>query len=250
MNVAIIDDSQEDRNRLLGAVAQYAKENALMIYTEAYQSGEEFLKKANLAVLDAVFLDIYMAQLSGIDTARTIRSLAPSCQIIFVTASAEFAVESYSVRAFYYILKPYRHAEIAAVLGLLEEHLQKSSRYITVKEGREQCKILLSDILYVDQSNHYVQIHTESAIISTHMRFQEMEQQLLLYREFYSCYRCLLVNMNKIQKVDEFFFLLCNGEYVPINRKRVREIKTYYTDYVFGTIEETDGNCCPHKENL
>ncbi|MEG2638267.1 MAG: LytTR family transcriptional regulator DNA-binding domain-containing protein, partial [Clostridiales bacterium] len=59
----------------------------------------------------------------------------------------------------------------------------------------------------------------------------------LNYKSFVTCYRCILVNMNKIEKVEEGFFLMKNGEYVPINRNRAREIKNRYIDYIFGEME-------------
>lgn len=238
MNIAIVDDMLADRTRLINDIKKYAGENAMLVCMTEYQNGEEFLSSAQLTTLDAVFLDIYMGELSGMEVAHQIHKLYPSCQIVFVATSSAFAVQSYEVRAFYYILKPYEYGDIVRVMSMLDQNLQKSSRYIKVKEGREWRKILLSDIIYVDYSNHYVQIHTEDVIISTYMNFPEMAEKLSGYNEFLNCYRCIIVNLNKIQKIDEMFFLLCNGEYIPINRKRAKEIKACYVDYIFGTLEE------------
>lgn len=242
MNIAVIDDLEIDRAQLLNDIRLYAKENALLVRLTEYESGEAFLTQDAVLGLDAVFLDIYMGTLTGMDVAREIHSLNPACQIVFVTTSPAFAVESYEVQAIYYILKPCEYKNIANVMKLLEQKLQKSSRFIKVKEGREWCKIMLTDILYIDYSNHYIQIHTENAIISTYMKFSVMEDMLCGYHEFLNCYRCIIINMEKIKKVDNLFFLLCNGEYVPINRKRVKEIKDRYISFVFGDMDVGD-NC-------
>ncbi|MEG1061073.1 MAG: LytTR family DNA-binding domain-containing protein [Oscillospiraceae bacterium] len=240
MNIAVVDDSAEDRAQLINNIKKFAKDNAVLIHFTEYTSGEEFLANAFFHALDAVFLDIFMDSMDGMNVAQEVRRLHQGCRIIFITKSPDFAIKSYDVRAFYYILKPFTYDDVAKVLNMLDIGMQQSSRFIDVKEGREWCKILLTDILYVDYHNHYVLIHTASSIVSTYMKFSEIEEKLSIYSEFLTCYRSLMVNMNKISKVDDMFFLLCNGEYIPINRKQVREIKAQYADYAFGEIEKAD----------
>lgn len=70
------------------------------------------------------------------------------------------------------------------------------------------------------------------------MKFSEIEEMLLIYSEFMNCYRCIVINMDMVVKVEDLFFLMTNGEYVPINRKRVKEVKDGYVNYVFGIMEE------------
>lgn len=238
MNIAIIDDCMADRLHLIKCLKLEAKKAMISIRFEEYGSGEKFLNQSLLPTLDAVFLDIYMNEIDGIEVAKQLRLVNSSCQIIFVSASSKFAVQSYEVRAFYYILKPFTALEIAHVLTLLDHNLKKSSHYIKVKTGKAWIKVFLSDLIYVDYSNHYIFLHTENQVINTHLNFQDIEKVLLVYLEFICCYRCIIVNMNAISKVDGFFFLLTNGEYIPINRKRANEIKTHYYDYLLGRIEK------------
>lgn len=55
---------------------------------------------------DVLFLDVLMPGINGINAAREIRRYDTAVQIIFVTSSSEFAVQSYVVGAYYYQLKP------------------------------------------------------------------------------------------------------------------------------------------------
>lgn len=242
LNIAVVDDLSVDRTQLSQNIGEYGKRNKILIETFEYKSGEEFLAQAPLSKLDAVFLDIYMGGQSGMDVARKLKVLNSACKIIFVTTSPAFAVESYDVGAFYYLLKPCTLEQIGKVIERLDKILKKSSRYIIVKEGREWRKIFLGDILYVDYRNHYVQIHTHNGVISTYMKFPEIQGRLGIYEEFLNCYRCIVVNMNKVSKVEDYFFLMVNGEYVPINRKSAKTIKAQYVDYVLRELEKTDVN--------
>ena len=56
---------------------------------------------------DVIFLDIYMDGMTGMDAARAIREIDRVVRIIFITTSTEFAVDSYEVSAFGYLLKPH-----------------------------------------------------------------------------------------------------------------------------------------------
>lgn len=240
LNIAVVDDIMEDRAQLINNIERYMKENSVLVQYTEFESGEAFLERMHLNVLDAVFLDIYMPGLNGMEIAHKIHEIKPSCMIVFVTTTAAFAVESYEVNALYYLLKPFNYQSICDVMQQIDKKTKKSSKYITVKEGREWIKIFLCDIIYADISNHYVQIHTTTSIVSTYIKFHEIEEKLVQHNEFMKCYRCIVVNMNKIEKIKDLFFLMCNGEYIPINRKQVKEIKLQYTEFIFGTLEEEE----------
>lgn len=240
MNIAIVDDSPADNARLFGEIERYATQSFVDVNIKEYTSGEQFLEQMELNPVDVVFLDIYMGKVNGMEVAQEIRKRNIDCHIIFVTTSVGYAIKSYEVGALHYILKPYESKEIDDVMLKIEKNANKAARYMKIKEGREWRKIMLDSILYVDYSNHYIQIHLIDEVISTYMKFPEIEAKLLVYKEFLSCYRCIVVNMNKIKKADELFFMLNNGEFVPINRKRVKEIKQTYVDYIFGLVEEQE----------
>ena len=171
----------------------YGAEHAVLIHTFAYEGGEEFLEKANLAELDVVFLDVYMNALSGMDVAKRLRAAGCNCRIVFVTSTESFAVESYDVRAFGYLVKPVCDEKLAAVVALIEADTRGASRFMVVKVGREIKKVVLSEIVYIDYHNHYVQIHTQREIVSTYKKFAEFEKELLKYGTFMTCYRCTLI---------------------------------------------------------
>ncbi|MEG1719568.1 MAG: LytTR family DNA-binding domain-containing protein [Clostridia bacterium] len=238
MNIAIVDDSTNDRKSILNFFQQYVQEYSRYIRLFVYENGEKFLSTADLSDIDVLFLDIYMEKLTGIDVAHKVRDKNCTFPIVFITSSNDYAVKSYEVRAFDYIVKPITYDKIVTAMDLLQKESAISSRIITVKEGREMRKVALSDILYVDYDNHYIQIHTKNSIISTYIKFLDFEQMLKPFSNFITCYRCLIVNMDFIEKIEENFFLLNNGEYIPINRNNSKEIKKIYTNYIFGKLED------------
>ena len=105
IRIAICDDDTQDLQRALNALQQ--KVQAEEIEVDLFDNGDKLLYKMRQnAAYDVIFLDVLMPCLNGIDTAREIRKLNSECAIVFLTNSPEFALDSYSVEAFSYLLKP------------------------------------------------------------------------------------------------------------------------------------------------
>ena len=73
----------------------------------AFPSGEAFLASYRPGLFDLIILDIFMKEITGMDTARKIRESDQTVRIVFSTSSNDFASESYEVNACYYLKKPY-----------------------------------------------------------------------------------------------------------------------------------------------
>ena len=96
MRIAIIEDHSDDAAILLHFLAQWSEKQQIPLapQPECFSSGEEFLTTFSGGSYDLLFLDIYLKDLNGMETARRIREMDPDCKIIFTTSSTEFAVES------------------------------------------------------------------------------------------------------------------------------------------------------------
>ena len=232
MQIAIVDDLKSERDLLSSYISRYCQENNISLNLTKFTCGEEILA-AKATPFDIIFLDIYMPGLSGMETASEIRKLDKNCLLIFSTTSSDFAVKSFRVRAFDYLVKPYAYDQLAEIMSLAEKALHKSSRYIEVKESREMVKILIRDILYADYNNHYIQVHTKDNIIKTYLPFQSFAPSLLDYPQFLNCYRNCIINMDSVASLHDNDFVLTNGERIPITREKRSEIRQLYADYAF-----------------
>lgn len=114
MKIAIVDDSIKDREYLQKEIQEiFFRRTKNHIKITTFKSGEELLeyfydnKEGNASLFDIVFLDIYMEDITGVDTARAIRKIDEDVRLIFITTSNEFASESYEVKAEDYLIKPF-----------------------------------------------------------------------------------------------------------------------------------------------
>ena len=105
-----------------------------------------------------------------------------------------------------------------------------------MKEGYLMTRILVTDIMYVDYHNHYIQIHTSTCQIRSYMSFGEFAPMLDPYPQFLWCYRNCMVNMDYIESFDSSDFILNTGERLPIAKARKQEITQAYANYIFDYV--------------
>lgn len=107
VKIGFCDDDLSVLKELQILVDQYRVENNREIEYAAFQSPLELLAELEKGMhFDILFLDVLMPGQSGMDAAREIREIDTAVKIIFLTSSAEYAVESYTVGAYFYQLKP------------------------------------------------------------------------------------------------------------------------------------------------
>ena len=117
MKIAICDDEISVLNEIKSLLAEYCKDYDREISCDVFQSPLELLTKMEQSgCYDALFLDILMNDDNGIEVARELRKTDKDVRIVFLTSSPEFAVQSYTVGAFYYELKPVRRESFLSLL--------------------------------------------------------------------------------------------------------------------------------------
>lgn len=240
MNVAVVDDSLFDRQYLQDNIERYCSEHKVHMQIKTYDNGHGFLNSFSVHTYDLVFLDIFMDETSGIHIAEKIRQIDDRCQIIFTTSSQEHAIKAFRLHALDYLLKPYTYEQLEESLFRCQTAMKRFSHYIELKEGRHYTRVLISDIIYTDYYNHYIQVHTLRNVIRSYMSFADFAPMLGKYPQFLWCYRNCMVNMDYIRSMDSKDFILSTDERIPISRARKNEIRQAYANYLFEYVTKGD----------
>ncbi len=239
MKIAIIDDMESDSMIIAKYLRRYFQEAACLepVVIERFEDGEQFIRLFAEGAYELILIDYFMKEMNGLETARYIRQSDPFVSIIFITASRDFAIDCYKVRAADYIVKPPAYDQIREAMSLINLGRLRAGQCIRILCGREQIKIFLKDIIYCDASGHYVQIHTTGDhILRTRVSFTKFIQELAPYPQFLLCYKGCLVNMDHMTGIENMDFLTSEGERIPIRQKEYgRLAKTYY-DYIFTKV--------------
>ena len=107
IRIAMCDDDISELNRARVLLDQYREERQREIAYTSFQSALDLLAEVERGTrFDILFLDVLMPGQNGMEAAKELRQMDENVKIIFLTSSPEFAVESYTVNAYFYQLKP------------------------------------------------------------------------------------------------------------------------------------------------
>ena len=117
LRIAVCDDSPIFLNKTKTYIETWSANTGHAVQIFTYDNGDALIEAHKDCHMDIIFLDIIMPLLNGMDTARELRQHDRAVQIIFLTSSPEFALESYEVRAQGYILKPVSQEKLSKELN-------------------------------------------------------------------------------------------------------------------------------------
>lgn len=170
--------------------------------------------------VDAMFLDINMPDLNGMELAN---SLPDPPMVVFTTAYAEYAAESYRLPAVDYLLKPFDFSDFQRAAGrLLKQASIRQARqgvhgeeYLLVKDGYKYVTLQIADIQYIQGMRDYVQIHASGrkpVVASTSMA--QIKEKLPDY--FLQVHRSYIVNMRKAGEI-EHLHIVVGDRRIPVS---------------------------------
>ena len=172
--------------------------------------------------VDAIFCDINMPDLNGMDF---VKSLPSPPLVVFTTAYAEYAIEGFRVNAVDYLLKPFGLQDFQRAAARLKERLESVANSpqpstaddtIFLKTEYRIIKVSIADIRYVEAMSEYLKVYLESEPkpIITLLSMRKMEERLPDY--FMRIHRSYIINLTKIQEVNKNRVIMDSDTYLPI----------------------------------
>ena len=221
LRFAIAEDVPADRELLEGCLTRYLAEHGLEGWIHSFSSGEELLEDYPSGA-DAVFLDIEMAGMNGMETARQLRRLDRDVPLLFVTNMVQFALEGYEVDAADFIVKPVEYAGFSLRMDRLMRRLDRAKeRYLLVKQGGQTLRCDMREITYIESLNKKTILHRLSGEpITCSEPLYVLERSL--EGGFFRCHSAFLVNLDHLETLSAGEVVL-RGERIPISKYRKKE---------------------------
>lgn len=234
LRIAICDDMPEFLQKTSDLICRW--QNRPEFFTvETFSDGDSLIAAHAGKPFDILFLDVVMPLLNGIETAREIRQTDRSVKIVFLTSSAEFAVESYTVKADNYLLKPVSPEALYRCLDELQSDIRENSRYIIAKSATSVHRIPFPDIEHIEAQNKQVLFFlANGSTVSSTEPLYSLENKLLLSDGFFKCHRSYIVNFQRIATYTPKEIRMRSGCRIPISRSCQKEFELAYFEYLFG----------------
>lgn len=192
---------------------------------------------------DAIFCDINMPDLNGMDF---VKSLAAPPLIVFTTAYSEYAVEGFRVNAVDYLLKPFGLQDIQRAANRLMERIESNvpsvggsstdiqDDVLFLKTDYRIVKVSIPDIRYIEAMSEYLKVWIEGELkpIITLLSMKKIEERLPDY--FMRIHRSYIVNLTKIQEVNKNRIIMDAQTYLPIGDMYKEAFQAYLNTKFLG----------------
>lgn len=236
IKIAFCDDDMEVLHQMNELLDRYRVERNEDITYAAFQSPFELLTEIEKGIRpDILFLDVVMPGQNGMDVAKEIRQYDTNMKIIFLTSSPEFAVESYSVGAYFYQLKPIWEESFFRLMdAVLAECEKKKKNSLILRSKDGITRIDLQQLEYCEVLGRKLLFHLENgAVLESAGSLDDLAGQLMQHSNFFRPHRSFLVNMEYIQNISSRSIKMVNDAEIPIPHGKCSEIKNTYIEYAF-----------------
>lgn len=217
----IVDDDEIDRL----TVVSYAKKFPVLDIAGVFESAEDAVVFLEKEKIDILFLDIDMPGLNGIEFRKQTLDV-PVC--IFITAHPEHAVESFQIETLDFIVKPLKLDRFTQTINRIGEFMEIKLKAflfeasiggdtIYIKEGHEQTKVKLHEILYLEALKDYTLVVTDRkrhCVLSSIGNLLKENH----FQSFVRIHRSFAVQKQYVQKINSNEIILNNNAIIPIGR--------------------------------
>ena len=231
----------DDEPLALEQLANYIKKIPFLELVARCQSALDAREIMECEVIDAIFCDINMPDLNGMDF---VKSLAVPPMVVFTTAYSEYAVEGFKVDAVDYLLKPFGLADFQRAANKVKARydLMNTAVVSTVDEDNaiflkteyKVVRLSISDIRYVEGMSEYLKIHVEGQPkpLIVLLSMKKLEERLP--KSFMRIHRSYIINLKKIQEVNKNRVIMDRDTWLPIGDNYKEQFQDYINTKFLG----------------
>jgi DNA-binding LytR/AlgR family response regulator len=229
----------DDERSQLQDLARLLRASPIVGEVECAEDGHAALVKASSAAYDAIFLDVRMPDLDGVELARVLRRFAAPPQLVFVTAYENAAVDAFELRALDYLLKPVARRRVeealervatAVSVGDASADAAAETDVVAVDNVRSGSTRILprSSILYVQSHGDFVRVVVEDGRYLLRSTLSDLERRWEPHG-FVRVHRQYMANLNRAVELRPQFggtaeLAFADGRTVPVARRHVAEL--------------------------
>lgn len=236
IKVALCDDDLSVLGGINALIDQYRERCDQDIECTAFRSSLDLLAEIEKgSCFDVLFLDVIMPGQNGINAAKEIRQYDNVVKIIFLSSSSEYAIQSYTVGAYFYQIKPICKENFFRLMDSVISECrrnQQSNLVLHCKNGIT--KIDLDKLEYCEVFGRILLFHLDNGtVLESAGSMDKLWDQLTQYGNFLRPHRSFLVNMEYIQSITSNAIRLESLAEVPIPHGKCSDVKNSYLEYAF-----------------
>lgn len=170
-------------------------------------------------------IEVCMPDINGIALAERINMLLPRCQIIFFTNYLPLALDVYTVKHVYFILRQQFAERISPAMAIALSNLQKAHAQVQVQKQNAFFAIPVSEIQYVEREQRKTKVVTGDDV---YLSAKSPSELVGASEHFIRCHQSYWVNLKFVLGMDHQFFLMQCGTRIPISRSYQRQARSLF----------------------
>ncbi|HEY3241284.1 MAG TPA: LytTR family DNA-binding domain-containing protein [Acidimicrobiia bacterium] len=230
LDVLVVDDERPALDDLAYLLRLHPRIASVVTASDA----TEALRRLRDGSFAAVFLDIRMPGLDGLELARVLARFACPPEIVFVTAFEQHAVNAFELQAIDYLLKPVRPERLSDAIRRLGGGTRRTGpgeddpSRIAVETGGRTRLVERDSIRFVEASRDYVRLHTDEGAFLVRVPISNLEED---WRDagFVRVHRRYLVALRHMTEMRVSagggYMLLVADKELPVSRRHARELR-------------------------
>lgn len=234
LRVAVCDDKEEALKNTVSMIEEWSRQRGTVVEICEFDNGDDLINQNRMHHMDIILLDIIMPLFNGMDTAKEIRKSDAAVNIIFLTSSPEFALESYDVKAKGYLLKPVMYGKLEELLDDCCRGFDTEPENLILKTEFGYQKLYYSDIEYIEAQNKIITFYLKNEKnIKTTETLHSFESKLNNSAGFFKCHRSYIVYIPSVDHFNASEIITKTGYHIPIARGYGKAFKEAYFAFMF-----------------
>lgn len=186
---------------------------------------------------DIVFMDIvFEGENKGIEIAKELNLICPSCAIIFLTGHLLFAPDVYETRHSYFILKSRFADKVSAALERACDDMGRRE-FIHLTCNTEEVILPVNELLFMERKlKKTLVVQSSGQEYSVTAKPSDLIAKLQ-HSPIIRCHQSYWVNLDFVSRMDAGSFLLTTGKTVPISRGFRAQVKDAFHSYLTSATE-------------
>lgn len=219
--IAICDDNIVECTRLSQKIQKMLSAREIEAVMMDFYSGQAL--SAYRQNFDILFLDIKMAVMDGLETAKILKERGQEFILIFITSAEEYVYDAFDLEAFQYLVKPVNDEKLERVLFAAVNKRRKSKEnFLIFSRNRQVSKVNLDDVLYFEITGRITRIHFKDRCADYYEKISDLERKLSAL-DFFRCHKSYLVNLNFVREFTKTEIIMENGERLLLSRRRSQD---------------------------
>ena len=230
LSIGVCDDNMIECTALSQKIKRLFSLKGIAATVSDFYSGQALLIWEQK--IDILFLDIKMASLNGLETAKLLREQGQDFLLIFITSAEEYVYDAFEVEAFRYLLKPADDFKLEqSLFAAVEKKRKNPGNFFIFHRNHEVIKINLDEVFYFEITGRVIKAHLKMGCEEFYGKISTLEESLLDL-EFFRCHKSYLVNLKFVESFSKTEIIMENGDRLFLSRRRTEAFSKAFLSYL------------------